>query len=559
MKLHYVLAAGAAALLLLAGCESGVSEVPEVSEVGKAVSVPLWFEQIGGPSTKVDVDGDTGFGSWTEGDQIAIYVQGTGANFYQIKNVESIEDAPSNNIGHVMVSLAAGQDRANYAIYPASAAVDGHVSSGDLYVSYPAEYDYSKLTVAQMETYTPAPMVAINTPVADFDDPTVESESLNFYHVGGVLRLTVPGVPQSAYALRITFPESFKVSGTFQVADGGTANATLTDAGLDDHSNVIDIKIPVPETATQDLVLNIPMPSADYTTDARDFKIEVRTERIAYMKSDGIINFASILRAQGKKQIVPTVETLGTMSEMYMARGYLKRPDQTSVIPDQMSLSGTDQMEPLNSFNNNVYGKRLYFSWVELGKIMTGDSSFDGSTSFETATLDIGGVEYRVATVEEYNRIVRGGDRRPGAIVNGAPGKYYSIVKVNIEGLGFPDYFHTTWNDEIVGMMIYPDGGVFNCSAITSFNSGGVNATTISYADYRRLTDGPNACVFLVSGGDAVGDNWYGGGSAGLYWASTRYNDSRAYMLNFSASGANPTNNYGITDRFPVKLIRVDQ
>ena len=545
MKLHYVLAAGAAALLLLAGCESGVTEV---SETGKAVSVPVWFESIGGPSTKVDVDGETGIGTWTPGDQIAIYVQGTGANFYQIKPVENIEDAPDNNIGHVMVSLTAGQDRANYAIYPASAAVEEHVTEGDLYVNYPAEYDYSNLTVAQMETYSPTPMVAINTPVADLDDPSVESESLNFYHVGGVLRVTVPGVPQSAYSLRFTFPESFKVSGTFQVADGGTANATLTDAGLDDHSNVIDIKIPVPETSIQDLVLNIPMPSGDYSTSVRDIKIEVRTERIAYMKSDGIINFASILRAQGKKQIVPTVETLGTMAEMYLSRGYLLRTTTTTVNPSDVSFEDPLAGGIYKNSNVSQKGGRFYFSWIHLGRIMTGDSSFDGSTGFEDAEITIDGVKYRVPSKDDWDKIITG--PRPGSIVNGTARVRFARVNVPLSSTSYGNDAVT--GNQAWGYLLFPDGGVFE-TTISSFNSGTVS--NITYAEYRRLTDGPNACTFIYHTGRLNGSSWETSSSWNLpyIWSSTPTGE-KAYTV----AGMDPFASLPKTTSAPVRLIRVE-
>ncbi len=519
MKLHYVLAAGAAALLLLAGCESGVTEV---SESGKAVSVPVWFESIGGPSTKVDVDGDTGFGTWTPGDQIAIYVQGTGANFYQIKNVESIEDAPENNIGHVMVSLAENQDRANYAIYPASAAVDGHVTEGDLYVNYPAEYDLRGINASQLETYSPTPMVAINTPVTDFDDPTIESEALKFYHVGGVLRVTVPGVQQSAYALRLTFPEGLKFSGTFKVNNGGTLNSTLEPVG-DDHSNVITIILPILEEAIQDLTFNIPLPTGDYSTTDRSYKVDVRTERIAYMRSDGVMNFSSIGRAQGKKQSLPTVYSLGTMADLYLTRGILKRPNPSTVNPSDMTITGNDQLEILNYRDKDInnIAKMCYFSWSQLGMIMG-----------EEMTIEIDGIQYRVPSAYDYNRICYGS--RPGAIVNGHQGSFFSKVTIDLTGSPYAS------EGSINGLLLYPDGGVYECSSLTGFNTtqAGSGNNNISYADYRRLTNGPNNCVLLTVSYRIRSGRW-DRDAYGLYWLSDP-SENGLYWRYYGGGGNGP-------------------
>ena len=540
MKLHLYLAAASASLLILAGCESGVTQI---SETGKPVSVPVWFESLGGPSTKVDIDGDSGAGTWTEGDQVAIYVTGEGADFYQIKTIENIE-AGNENTGHVMVSLASGQNRANYAIYPASAAVDGHVTANDLYVNYPSEYDFSGLTVSQMETYSPVPMVAVNEPVSG--GPDTPAPALYFYHVGGVLRIKVPGVPQSAYALRITFPEGSKLTGTFKVTDGGTEDAVLTPEG-DDHGTEITVKIPILDTSIQDLVLNIPIPYGDYDLTDRTYIVDVRSEKIAYMRTTGIINFSKVLRAQGKKQTLPTVETLGTMAGLYLTRGYLFREPATTVLPENMSISAPDQLMFLDYYNKaaNSIGKKLYINFSDLGKIMTGNSSF-ASASFEDAVLEIDGEYYKAPSQEDWVRIISGS--RPGSVVNGQRSVRFSRIKVNLDG---SNYSQST----ISGVLLYPDGGVFDCPSITNYNTANATAVQISYGEFRKLTDAPNACVFIGATGHTGGTNWFNLNNTGGQPTST-YSTSAPFYLKIAPEVTDATTNTGYQ---PVRLAKIEK
>lgn len=547
MKKYFFLAAAAVAILLLAGCER---EVIPVSQDGMAEAVPVWFEQVGGPSTKVDIDGDTGAGTWTVGDSLAIYVEGTGANFYQIKPVKDIV-AGNENTGSVTVPLAAGQNRANYAIYPASARVDDYYSDATgLYIKYPSSYDYSKLTVAEMETFSPTPMVAVNEPV--LPNPSSPAPTLYFYHVGGVLRLTIPQVQQSAYSLRIIFPEDLNITGTYEVANGGTTDATLTPVGSD-HGNVIDIKIPVLETTIQDLVLNIPVPQGTYVPSDRNYRVEVRTQKIAYMESGGVINFKEFMRAEGKKENLPPVKTTGSMGGVYVNRGYLKRAIALSTNVGDVYISGTDQLEvySYSGVSTGSLGRNMYFSWKELGKIMTGNSSFNGgSTGFESATLTINNVSYRVPTQEEWISILQGGlTERPGATVNGSSGKRYSTVSFSISDKGYGSF--TTAS----GLLIYPDGGAFDCDNITSYNSTTVNS--ITYADYRRLTDGPNACLFLPRAGVYYtnGNAWSYGGSMGWHWSSSASSDTGAYYAKTDGSVGSDSQ----TCAYPIRLVRVEE
>ena len=546
--------AAAAALLTLTACEQG----PMSGDDGpRSEAVPLWFETVGGPSTRVDVDGTSGAGTWTAGDRIAVYVAGTGANFYQVKPVTDI-GAGSPNGGKVLLSLSASQNRANFAVYPASAAVEGHVTEDDLFVTYPDTYDYSALTVTQAATYTPAPMVAINNPIST--DPTVNVPALNFYHVGGVLRVTVPDVPANAFSLRFTFPAGLKLSGTFKVTDAGTDHSTLIPAGLDDHGNVITVALPALDSDGQTVTVNIPLPYGEYITSDRDYKVEIVGEQYPFMGTDGILSWNAVQRAQGMKATLPAPETLGKMAGLYFARGWLNRTSTTTVDPADMSISTGSQMQLLAYYNQdpNTIAKRFYFSWNELGKAMTGNPDFNGSTGLEEETLTIGGASYRLPTPEEWRTVLSGG--RLGSTVNGNAHKYYSKVMVNLAGSDYEGE-----GGFMLGLLVYPDGGVFECGSVTNFNTGTESFEEISYVEFRKLTDGPAACLFLPRVGQISGNTWSQQGNSdppyryGYYWSSRLKDSNNAYCLFVGRDRVNYADNGGKTKFNPIRLIRIEQ
>ena len=468
-------AAALAALLFLPGCNRE-APISDVAEEVRSESIPLWFEGTEGPETRVAIDGTTGVGIWTEGDRVAVWITGPGAEFYQIKSIDDIE-VGNESTGHVMVTMAADQNRGNFAIYPHTAAVEDHHTADDLYITYPAEYDYSSVAAAKVAEYSPTPMVAINNPV-NHSDPTAPIPPLEFYHVGGVYRVTVKNVPSTALSLRFTFPEGMKFSGTFKVTNGGTDTATLSAIAGETYGNVITIKLPI-DNPGGDMTLNIPLPYGDYTPAAgadRQYKIEAFSEHTLFMEVDDYVIWRGLRRAEGKFSTTFPLESLGLINGMYLTRGYLNRDPVDSVNPAQMSI-GTDQLQAISYYGTNLYNfaKKFYFTWNDLGKIMTGDSSFSGATGFEDAELTIDGVKYSVPSSVEWNMLTL--FDRPGATVNGTARRRYSKVCVNLAGSDYAGF-----SGKINGLLLYPDGGTFTTTA-TNFNSGGAAFFEISYSE----------------------------------------------------------------------------
>ena len=133
-----------------------------------------------------------------------------------------------------------------------------------------------------------APMVAVN-----------DGGDLDFYHVGGVLRLTLVGLKPNTYnKIRVTFDGMTYVTGTYTVSNAGTSSATTT-VSSGSHNYVEFTKTNTDWDAIT--TLNIPLPSGDYSDCTR---ITIN----AYFKTGGssswykTIPWLSLGRARGKKE-----------------------------------------------------------------------------------------------------------------------------------------------------------------------------------------------------------------------------------------------------------------
>ena len=97
-----------------------------------------------------------------------------------------------------------------------------------------------------------APMVAVN-----------DGGDLDFYHVGGVLRLNLVGVPTGTRKIRVTFNGITYVTGTYTVSNAGTSSATTT-VSSGSH-NYVDFFM-TEDVFSSETTLNIPLPTGDYSS-----------------------------------------------------------------------------------------------------------------------------------------------------------------------------------------------------------------------------------------------------------------------------------------------------
>ena len=180
-----------AAAALSVGCRQ-IEPPTSGEEVLKAV--------IEGVSTKTSYDSIEGVFTWSEGDQIAVFF----SDGSKTENEVSVTD------GTVTVAKRTPLTRDYYAVYPASAAVAGQYGAPDLEVSLPAAYDITDIVTGATGNpgadFSPLPMVAVNEQ---------SSTTLNFFHVGGILRLTLHDVHEDTHSIRVTLDKD--ITGTYAV------------------------------------------------------------------------------------------------------------------------------------------------------------------------------------------------------------------------------------------------------------------------------------------------------------------------------------------------------
>lgn len=356
------LLAGACALALV--CFSCAKEqtlvIEDPSEPDPVVeTVRVCMEPSGeGTATKVDIASASGAATWTEGDRIAYCISNGGSSQYKVSMV-------SVSNGVISVSLPSGYSRANYAIYPATAAGTDYTSPT---VVYSTSYDVAGKT---SETYSPAPMVAVNAPYAD----------LAFYHVGGLLRINLSGILPGTKTISFTFEGMPNMTGTYAVTGGGTNAATVTlRSGT---GNVVSFTNGGTDFA-EEVVLNIPLPAVNYssltglTVTAKD------SGNTAIISSTKPLTWSAIARAQGKltDYVTPFYFSVSSSKRVLFAPGNLQ-----AVI---------------GSYNNSTRIATAS-SWKFAENQYSFIGNAPGNTSFNVGTtVDLFGWEGETATQNTY-------------------------------------------------------------------------------------------------------------------------------------------------------------
>ena len=224
-------------LLALASCSEEIK--PEDDNQTPVVRI----EKIGVKTealTKVSLDGTTF--SWNDGDEIAVWTgRSDTGGYFQNCSVSS---------NSITVMLEEGASRRNYAVYPASAKDGFDYGQSTLNVKLPATYSFSEI----LDTKTPLPMIAANT----------AGNSLSFYNVAGLFRVTVKAIPDDATGLVFEFPGK-KVNGTFSVQNPSSNTPTISTGAPASGENKITVTFPAkPMRTVSEYTFNIPLPTGNY-------------------------------------------------------------------------------------------------------------------------------------------------------------------------------------------------------------------------------------------------------------------------------------------------------
>ena len=230
---------------LVAGCRQNELDIPD-GKVLKAV--------IEGGETRTSFDSYEGKFAWTPNDQLAVYYS---------DGTKSIATVATDGTVEVPASTAS-RYRSYYAVYPASVVEDITDGSEPLVVKLPYSYDISNIVANASGNpgadFSPLPMVAQN------DE---DNDILMFYHVGGLLRITLKGVKVGTKQVLVMFDKG--VTGSFAVSNPGTDHPTISAAEPESFTNNIVIYT-VDNTdegirdSSKPIVLNVPVPCGIYNT-----------------------------------------------------------------------------------------------------------------------------------------------------------------------------------------------------------------------------------------------------------------------------------------------------
>lgn len=518
------------------------------------------------PGTKTDVAGN-GRTVWSEGDQIAYCItEADGSNpAFSTADIDLDESAVS-----MLVPL--GHKRAHYAIYPASAAVDGYFEAPR--VEYPATYD---LTDRNPATWAPAPMVAANA-----------GGQMKFYHVGGLLHMRIVGVYDDGIdEIAVVFlgagDTPFRVTGHYSVANAATASATLTAQGEGGNTITFTHLSDIVSDATDKtglLEFNVPVPAlADYSALQKirvDLKQSGAVAHTFTYNVDG--KWSKFLRARGRNAgLALHGISIAPGKQVVMARGnlqatydgsawswafaahqtdYIGTTGANDKINGVMSLDGSGTIDLFGwngaSSDNNCFGINNSTNNADYGTVANESLKTDwGAIPDVVAKYGAG---WRTLTTYEWIYLF---DTRSGATVNGVANARYTRATI----MDNPGDDISSTDAGAHGMLIFPDDFVvpeglsanFTWGAHINSNANMGNAALgrwnvfakMTAADWEKLEAA--GCVFLPTAGYRIGTEINVAGLNGNYWTSSSQDTApNVYGTDFNAGGGAPQYIYGL-------------
>ena len=542
--------------LLLSAALSCSKEPVGADTLETDVVIPVSLEQSG-IGTRVDTDGSSGDLTWTRGDRIGIFVS-DGDTYNKYKYATVVD-------GSVRLTLADGQYRTGYAVYPYENLDADNVGVGEgseLHINYPTTYNYGVLTPAQIATYSPLPMVA--------DNSTTE---LRFYNVGGLFRLKVTGVPVGTTTIVVTFVGMEHVTGNYTVVNPGQHTPTCTYAsGGGNTVTFNDLHLGEEQT----LILNIPLPPQDYSSMT---SITVAATGGTSRSIKRIIGpeerWNPVGRSEGVKMTIGLDEEyiaisgrLDTYRGYYITPGVMKWDEAANggaggyVITD-----GDDPLDMLNYYKHDDALDVYYHMWRRTGD---GDNTktmkyrFDGNNNDTDALLrpyvEKDGLTWIVPSQTDYDTIFSGAPTQPITINNEVAADKANNARVILVDITNTDYAgkgnsnadgnRAEGTNYARGTLVIPDGCTISCTRISP----------ISYAGLQKLIAG--GCLFLVSAGGHRDGDWFlghAGTATTLYWTRTKIGSGLSdLMYDAGLCGGYVATwwNFRQNHYYPVRLVR---
>ena len=448
--------------------------------------------------------------TWTAGDQIAIH---TTAGY---KNTSALASGGSKSATFT-VDLGGGT-RQNYAIYPASAAVAGHATTGDLQVHYADTYTYNSNA-----DFSPMVMIAKgNVPDAD----------LSFKHVGALVRMTVNNIPPSA--TKVTFTFGYAVTGDFAVSNPDTETPTVSTTASASN-NVVTFNLPAHAGVWWDnKVFNIPVPNgvtgsitvAAYNGSTKIYEMS-RPDLPALIRAKGTKKIASLpaFSVSGSKRVIiapSNLQATTTDSWANYSFSFMEYPYST------FETNGTNAISTDYADKNTV----SLFGWGTSGW-NNGGSGY--GSKYLPYNTDGNQEDYGPVGVNNLTDTYAQGDWGVNAGSIGGFNTWRTPSYVEWQYLSQGRSGDCRWScvelsvsqNSMNGVFFFPDGwdtGLNGSNMISEAGKHSVNSD-----EYGRMIAA--GAVFLPMAGtrskrDIVDVNTYC-----YYWSSTGYNSELAQMM----------------------------
>ena len=496
--------------------------------------------------TKLTVDSSTGASSWTAGDQIAFCITNGSTTSYQTETVDvSASEIPYN--------IPAGYSRVNYAIYPAASKGTNFTAPT---VVYPSSYNLSG-KVAQ--TYSPMPMVAINA-----------DGILDFYHIGGLLRLDITEADAATSKIIVSFSDIANVCGTYTVSGAGTDDVSVSLLSGDGNTlTFTGVSVSSGETW-----VNIPLPKGTPLTTITVKTFNSSSEELQSV--DKRIAWASVGRTKAKQFVIDMSASgdgalsgefsVSSTTKVRFAQGNLQAVIGTGISNYIATASEWKFAENQYDFIGNAAGNTSLavgtivdlFGWV--GTSASYDSyGLCTNTSYNNAYY---GTSASDAIKTDWGSI-------PGVVSSYGDGwftltstqwNYLFTQRANASSL-YGQCQISTANGTVTGMLILPDNWTkpSNCTVTPgtgAFDRITYSATASSGASNAWCDMEAAGAVFLPAAGYRSGVSVGNVGSYGYYWSSSVYYGNYAYSVYFYSGYLNPQYYYRRCDGFSVRLVR---
>ncbi|MBR1698165.1 MAG: hypothetical protein IJ714_00065 [Bacteroidales bacterium] len=540
-----------AALIALAAvsCQSKLQEVAVPEEGVVTETLTLSIEDP--TATKVDIANVSGTFSWTEGDQIAVWFQNGSTGSWSTGPVTA----------NSRVTISGNGTRAKLAVYPAGAQTTFNLSATDnasyaqvTKIRYPGEISL----VGKPDNYSPMPMIALNDP---------SRSGLKFFHVGGLVRFKLYGIPSGTKWIRVA-SDAAPLVGDFPVAipSGNEVNAAalvydkaswanaygdtswdalfgashkqellikISESGLTAEGNGITISVPVPMGVYNNFII----------TALNASKQSLMTGNYAASTSEVVFDCE---RATGVRLANQALRRNHPMTLPNYVHGAFRVSDTKQVYFAKGNVMVTDTFDGTNhslqwKFADNQWdystdippttaGQTTTYSHFGWG---TGNNPWLTSTSYGdyasfvdwgTHFDDLGNGSptrtngtWKTLSYAEWSYLY---DGRPKA----------SILR------GFAYLYDSASLTTILGLLLLPDDWVTPSGC--AFRPGATN----TYGSTEHFLDGDwrlmeeNGALFLPAAGERSAIDVVAG-SFGSYWSSTEYESMVAYHLDFSDDG----------------------